>query len=216
MNETASQWAYTGEEMVRYVTWLLCASWLLSAAAGAELPPAKGRLLVATEGVIGDVFVETVILLLHYDESGAMGLVVNRPTEVALGELLDDVAESSGHERTVYWGGPVEMDSLSALMRVDTPAEDADEVVASVYRIPVDDALKDAAAGPESVRFYLGYAGWAGGQLDYELARGTWHVVPASDDIVFAEDPKRLWQRLKPVQEYRAALQLCAVMLARC
>lgn len=198
------------------MTWFLCASWLLSAAASAELAPAKGRLLVATEAVGGDLFGETVILLLEYGESGAMGLVVNRPTEVALSELLDDITESSGHEGTIYWGGPVEMDSLSALLHSSTPSEGADEIVTSVYRIPFDDALEGAAADMERIRFYLGYAGWAPGQLDYELARNSWHVLPASDEIVFADEPKRLWQQLKPTEEYRAAAQLCAVMLAQC
>ena len=69
--------------MKRLVTWLVFLAWLLPAAAGADQQPAKGRLLVATELVRGDVFAETVILLLHYDAHGAIGIVVNRPTDVA-------------------------------------------------------------------------------------------------------------------------------------
>ncbi len=160
---------------------------------------------MATEVVGGDLFSETVILLLEYGESGAMGLVVNRPTDVELAELLEDAEEIPGRPQAVYWGGPVEMDTLSALAHAGAPVEDADEIVASVYRIPFDKALEDAATDPASIRFYLGYAGWAPGQLDYELARDSWHVLPASDELIFADDPKRLWQRLKPTQEYRAA-----------
>lgn len=192
--------------MSRYLACLLCASWLLSAAASAELAPAKGRLLVSTEVVGGDLFAETVILILEYGESGAMGLVVNRPTEVELGELLEDADEAPDHAQRVYWGGPVEMHSLSALAHTGTPAGIADEIIESVYRMPFGDALESAATNPAGVRFYLGYAGWAPGQLDYELARDSWHVLPASAEIVFADDPKQLWQRLKPVQEYRAAV----------
>ena len=80
----------------------------------------------------------------------------------------------------------------------------ADEIVESVYRIPFDDALADASADPARVRFYLGYAGWAAGQLDYELSRGSWHVLPGSADTVFADDPKLLWERLTPKREFRA------------
>jgi putative transcriptional regulator len=190
--------------MTRYLTWLLCAAWLLPAAAAADLAPAKGRLLVATEEVRGEIFAETVILLLAHDESGAMGLVVNRPTEVGLEELLEETEAIAGYRTTVYWGGPVEMDSLSALANSGASAEAAEEIVTSVYRVPFDAALEKAAAEPASTRFYLGYAGWAPGQLDHELARGSWLVLPGSGDIVFADDPKRLWERLRPIDEYVA------------
>jgi len=192
--------------MIRFVTWLLFVAWLLPAAAGADLPPAKGRLLVATELVGGDFFAQTVILLLHYDDTGAMGLVVNRPTEIEPGELLEDVDAIAGYHRTVYWGGPVQMDSLRALLHTDTPSEGADTIVDSVHGVLFDDALENASADPASVRFYIGHSGWAAGQLDDELARGSWHVLPASAEIVFGDDPEQLWKRLMPAREYRAAL----------
>lgn len=193
--------------MTRFVTWLLLAVSLQPAAYGADLPPAKGRLLVATELVGGDVFVQTVILLLHYDETGAIGLVVNRPTEVRPEELLADAEAIPGYDGTLYWGGPVQMHSLRALFRTDTPSEGADEIVDSVHGVPFDDALKMAGSGPASVRFYIGYAGWSAGQLDHELARGSWHVQPASDEIVFAYEPELLWKRLAPAPAYRAAVE---------
>ncbi len=193
--------------MTRCVTCLLFAVSLLPAAGGADLPPAKGRLLVATELVGGDVFAQTVVLLLHYEEAGAMGLVVNRPTEVRPEELLPDADAILGYDGTLYWGGPVQMHSLRALLRTDTPFEGADVIVDSVHGVPFDDALKEAASDPASVRFYIGYAGWSAGQLDHELARGSWHVLPASDEIVFAYDPELLWKRLLPAPAYRAAVE---------
>ncbi len=193
--------------MTRFVTWLLFAVSLLPAASGADLQPAKGRLLVATELVGGELFAETVILLLHYDETGAMGLVVNRPTDIHPGELLDDADAISDYDGTLYWGGPVQMHSVSALLRTDSPSEGADEIVDSIHGVPFDDALKEATSDPASVRFYIGYAGWAAGQLDHELARASWHVQPASDEIVFAYDPQLLWRRLLPAPAYRAAAE---------
>jgi len=191
--------------MKRIVIWLVIIVWLWPAAAGADQRPAKGKLLVATELVGGDVFAQTVILLLHFDENGAMGIVVNRPTDIEPGELLVDVDAISGYTGTLYWGGPVQMNSLRALLRTDTPPKGAEAIIHSVYQVSIDDGLKDTPADPASLRFFIGYAGWDAGQLEREMDRGSWHVVPASNEHVFAEDPRELWKRLTPPREYRAA-----------
>ena len=183
------------------------AVWLLPAAASADQRPAKGNLLVATELVRGELFAETIVLLLHYDETGAMGIVVNRPTEIQTGELLTDLDGVYGYSGTLFWGGPVEMNSLRALLRTDTPPEGAEAIVDSVHYVPIDDWLKDAPTDMASLRFFIGYAGWAAGQLDREMALGHWHVVPASDEHVFAEDPRALWKRLTPPREQRVVMQ---------
>jgi len=191
--------------MKKIVSWLVFVAWLLPAAAGADQRPAKGKLLVATELVRGDIFDETVILLLHYDETGAMGIVVNRPTDIEPEELLAGVDAISGYSGTLYWGGPVKMNTLHALLRTDAPPEGAQAIVDSVYYVGNDDRLKDAPMDLASLRFFIGYAGWAAGQLEHEFSRGSWHVVPASDEHVFAEDPRALWERLSPPREHRAA-----------
>jgi putative transcriptional regulator len=191
--------------MKRIVIWLVFVVWLSPAAAGADKQPAKGTLLVATELVRGDVFAQTVILLLHYDENGAMGIVVNRSTDIEPGELIADVDAISGYSGTLYWGGPVQMNSLRALLRTDTPPKGAEAIVDSVHLASIDDGLKNTSADPASLRFFIGYAGWDAGQLEREMDRGSWHVVPASNEHVFAKDPRALWKRLAPPREYRAA-----------
>ena len=193
--------------MKRIVIWLVFVAWLLPAAAGADQRPAKGKLLVATELVRGEVFAQTVILLLHYDENGAIGIVVNRPTDIEPGELVADVEAFSAYSGTLYWGGPVQMNSLRALLRTDIPPQGAEAIVDSVHLVHIDDELKDIPADLASLRFFIGYAGWGAGQLDREMARGSWHVVPASDEHVFAEDPRTLWKQLTPPREHRAATQ---------
>jgi len=185
---------------------LLLAACLLPGAGTADERPAKGKLLVATEQIHGDLFTQTVVLLLHYDETGAVGLVVNRPTDVAPGELLPDDDEIAAYDGTLYWGGPVEMDSIRALLRSDTPPQSAESIAGSVYLVPFDDAFADLSAGAARLRFFIGVAGWAPGQLELELAAGSWTVAPATDDRVFAKDPAALWHRLAPRQELRAAL----------
>lgn len=184
--------------MKKFVTWLVCIIWLLPAMAGADQRLAKGKLLVATEMVQGELFAQTVILLLQYDRDGAMGLVVNRPTELEPEEFLADTDGISGYSGTLYWGGPVRMNSIRALLRTDTAPEAAQAIVDSVYQVPVDDSLMDAASYSSNLRLFIGYAGWGAGQLDREMALGSWHVVAASDGHVFAQDPRALWERLSP------------------
>lgn len=191
--------------MNRFFTSLVAVALLLPAAAGADPGPAQGKLLVATDLVQGELFANTVILLLHYDDTGAFGLVVNRPTEVKPEELLDDEEGIAGYTGTLFWGGPVHMDSLRALLRTDEPPEDAEEIVASVYLVSFEAGLEQGPADPATLRLFIGYAGWAPGQLDYELARGSWRVLPGSDDLVFDDEPETLWKRLAPAEEQRAA-----------
>lgn len=184
--------------MKHIVTLLVLAACLLPTAAGADQRPAKGKLLVATEQVQGGVFYEAVILLLHYDATGAMGIVVNRPTDIEPAEVVDDIEAFSAYTGNLYWGGPVQMNSLRALMRTDTPPADAEAIVDTVHQVPVDDALENAPADTARLRLFIGYAGWSAGQLDREMIRGSWHVLSASDEIVFTDDPHALWQRLAP------------------
>lgn len=182
------------------------AAWLLPVAAVANLQPATGKLLVATEVVQGEIFAKTVILLLHYDDNGAMGLVINRPTDIEPGELVDDAAAFSGYSGTLYWGGPVQMDSLRALLLSDTPPKGAEAIVGSVHLVHIDEELLEEPADRANLRYFIGYAGWGAGQLDREMERGSWHIVPATDEIVFAEDPRALWKQLTPPRQHRAAI----------
>ena len=195
--------------MFRILTWLAFVAWLWPAVANGEQVPERGKLLVATELVQGELFAKTVVLLLHYDETGAFGLVVNRPTDVRPGEVLGDDEVIADYRGTLFWGGPVHMDSLRALLLTDDPPADAEEIVDNVYLVSFEDALEQGLTDPAALRLFIGYAGWAPGQLDYEMARGSWLVLPATNGLVFAEEPKALWGRLAPAQEQRAAIGDC-------
>ena len=190
--------------MSRIVTCLVLLAWLLPGAAGADARPAQGKLLVATERVEGELFAKTVVLLLHYDETGAFGLVVNRPTDVKPAELLADDDAIARYRGTLFWGGPVQMDSLRALMLTDAPPESAEKIIETVYLVSFEDAVGAGAMDSSGLRLFLGYAGWAPGQLDKELAHGSWRVLPASGELVFADEPEKLWRQLTPADEERA------------
>ncbi len=194
--------------MNRIATWLVFGTWLLPATAPADQAPARGKLLVATEFVQGELFAETVVLLLHYNEHGAMGIVVNRPTEIDPEEILADVDAIPDYDGAIYWGGPVEMYSLRALQRTDSPPEGLDAIVGSVHLVPIDESLRRAPRDPESLRLFIGYAGWSPGQLDNEIEFGSWHIVQAAEEHVFAKDPRTLWKELSPPSVHRAAARV--------
>lgn len=189
--------------MQKIATFLILAVCLLAAPGAADETPARGTFLVATGEIRGDLFVRTVVLLLSYDETGAMGLVVNRPTDVAPAELMTEPDALSGYSGTLFWGGPVQMASLWTLVRTDSPPDDAVPVVDDVYQLPFDAAASKRLTSPDRLRFYIGYAGWSPGQLDRELLAGSWRVVRATASLVFSTDPSGTWERLAPVEKHR-------------
>lgn len=167
--------------------------------------PAPGMFLVATDEVRGPFFRETVVLLLHYDAAGAQGLVMNRPMQAAPAEILPDLDGIEDYEGTLYWGGPVQITSVRALLRTEDPPRGAVHIVDEVYLVPPDAGMPASAVDASSLRYFLGYAGWAAGQLDGELIGQSWHVLRASGDLVFDSDTAGIWRRMQPPQAIRAA-----------
>jgi putative transcriptional regulator len=178
----------------------LCGALPLAAQAGGRLNGlAAGRLLVASRNLPDPNFAETAVLLVHYDEKGAMGLVINRPTGIPLSRLLRELKEAKGRPDEVYAGGPVGRTGVLALLRSSTKPEEARHVFADVYLISTKTLLEKAlAAGtnPHALRVYLGYAGWTAGQLEREVELGTWHILRGEAGLVFDPDPGSVWTRL--------------------
>jgi len=136
----------------------------------------------------------------RYDEDkGAMGLVVNKRTDVPISRVFHDLKEASGRNDPVYIGGPVELNSVMALLKSASKPEGATRVFGDVYLISSKDALTATLAShAESSVFhtYIGYAGWSAGQLEHEVQLGAWHILPADAGIVFHADPDSVWPRL--------------------
>ncbi|VUX56093.1 conserved protein of unknown function [uncultured Woeseiaceae bacterium] len=184
--------------MNRFPMVLALACCVISHGINAEENLGKGKLLVATEVVRGQAFAETVILLLNYDATGAVGLVVNRPTEALPAQALPELAGLDQYEGTLYWGGPVELFTLRALLHSDAPPDNAVPIFDRVHLALLDENLLDGASSNANLRFFVGYAGWAPGQLEQELAFGSWHIVAATEALVFADDPGAIWRKLLP------------------
>ncbi len=191
--------------MSRFSRFLALACCFVSAGVSADQVPATGKLLVATDEVRGPYFAQTVVLLLHHDGTGTLGVVVNRPIEASAIESMLADEDLAAHRGSFYWGGPMSQSTVRALLRTDTPPEDAVQVFDAVHLVDVDEALLATASNVAKLRFFVGYAGWSAGQLEHELAFDSWHILPATEELVYAEDAGDMWRKLLPTREYRAA-----------
>ena len=147
----------------------------------------RGRLLVAAPALRDPNFVRSVILIAEHGEGGAMGVVLNRPSETSVGEAVPELASLSAEDDPVYVGGPVSMDSVLALAEVEDPEDASELVLGDVGFVQDPDVI--ARRG----RIFVGYAGWSAGQIEAELEEETWIVVPAEVDDVFSDEPDSLW-----------------------
>ena len=167
-------------------------------AAGQPGQPGKGKFLVASRSLADPNFRRTVVFLVEYGEQGALGVIVNRPTAAK----LSDVVEPEGAERLddpIYWGGPVAHGAMLLLLRASEAPEGALPVFRNVYRSGSRELLERLLSHPDSVenlRIYSGHAGWIPGQLEAEIERGGWHVMPADPDLVFTTAPSAVWSEL--------------------
>ena len=167
--------------------------------------PDKGMLLIANEKLTDPRFRDRVILLIQHDTQGTAGLVVNRTSRLPLAMVLPQGSKLAEEGRSLSYGGPVEPQTLLALVKVrNNPPEPADEVIENIYvtGLGVLDAWPDFADEVVAYRAFVGYTGWAPDQLNAEMQRGDWHVLPADEESVFAGDGVPLWKRLREtVQE---------------
>jgi putative transcriptional regulator len=161
---------------------------------------AVGKLLVASRDLGDPNFAKTVILLVHYDEDqGAVGLIVNKRSDVAISRVFHDLKEASGRDDPVYIGGPVELNSVMALLKSAGKPNGADRVFGDVYLITNKDVLtRTMGSRVEASAFhtYIGYAGWGSAQLQHEVQLGAWHIMRADAATIFHADPDGLWERL--------------------
>lgn len=165
----------------------------------------KGRLLLATPPLEDPNFDRTVVYMLEHHDEGAIGVVINRPTEDALEAPLDRWIDLQSAPSTIFAGGPVETMAMVALGRPVAPvdpnastAEGESEVFTAITTdvVSVDLTADPAIAGADvsSVRVFRGYAGWGEQQLDAELDAGAWMILDGNADDVFSDRPEELWR----------------------
>ncbi|HEX5016034.1 MAG TPA: YqgE/AlgH family protein [Actinomycetes bacterium] len=158
-----------------------------------------GRLLVASPELGDPNFSRTVVLLVDHDESGALGVVLNRPSTTDVGEILPEWHLYAAPPQVVFQGGPVGRDSALALAsRLDGKGEDGEplgfrHVHAGIGLIDLDGPAELIAGEITSMRVFAGYAGWGSDQLEAEIDQGAWFVVDAEPQDLASTDPEQLW-----------------------
>jgi putative transcriptional regulator len=152
----------------------------------------RGQLLVAGPTLLDPNFRRTVILVGEHGEEGAMGVVLNRPSETGVEDAVPPLADLSGVDELVFVGGPVQPEAVIVLGDFVEPDRAGTLVLGSIGFLPGDTA-RDEIGELTRARVFAGYAGWGPGQLEAELEEGSWIVEPALPADVFTDRPDELW-----------------------
>ncbi len=165
-------------------------------------------LLLAMPQVLDPFFHKSVVLLIHHQEEGSLGFIVNRPTGIPVAEILSGLEIPWRGEENVmaFFGGPVQPQLGTVIFRCEGlwQSSDSDQDVkdgrpreifpGAAMTQRIGDLENLAEEPPGSFRFFLGYAGWASGQLAQEILRNDWLTAPVREELVFGAHPETVWQ----------------------
>ncbi|HEX6116825.1 MAG TPA: YqgE/AlgH family protein [Solirubrobacterales bacterium] len=153
----------------------------------------RGKLLVASPALVDPNFARSVVLITEHNDEGAMGIVLNRPADALVTEVLPDLADVAADE-TLFVGGPVQPDAIVLLAEFSDPDAAAWIVVADVGLAAADRELAELAEVVRRGRLYAGYSGWGPGQLEAEIEIDSWIIEPPMPAELFPDDPGTLWR----------------------
>ncbi|YAL82431.1 YqgE/AlgH family protein [Dermacoccaceae bacterium W4C1] len=154
--------------------------------------------VIDLEADSSDVFDRSVVLVLHHDDEGAHGLVLNRPLTARVDAVLPTWQDHVALPQRLFQGGPVQLDSalgLVSVLRQDSTLG-VKLLFGSVGLIDLDAPPEVVMPEVDALRIFAGYAGWTSGQVEREIMDGSWFVVDAQDQDVFSDDPSGLWQQV--------------------
>ncbi len=153
----------------------------------------RGKLLLATPELLDSNFFRTVILVLEHTNEGAIGVVLNRQSDLYSVDVLPKWSHVEDPHPLLHWGGPVQEESLLALGLYERLIEDdPNEGLGRIRVVDLNPELLDMTS-MITARLYSGYAGWSAGQLNAEISAGGWIVADLADTDPFCENPDQLW-----------------------
>ncbi len=163
--------------------------------ADADFRSLAGQLLVATPALHDPNFARTVVLMVEHSPDGAVGIVLNRPTDADLLDHLPAWFSAAATPQVVFVGGPVGDGGGVGLARgSEVPALEGWPEILGMRAVDLE--VEPSVDDDLEARVFVGYSGWGAGQLEAELATGSWFVVPAQAEDAFTADPHGLWQEV--------------------
>jgi putative transcriptional regulator len=153
----------------------------------------RGQLLIAGPTLRDPNFWRTVVLMVEHNDEGALGLVLNRPSETTVAEAVPQLLELVDPDDDVLVGGPVQQSAVIVLAEFEDPGDAALIAFDDIGILGNGFGPDQVGAGVRTARAFAGHAGWGPGQLDGELERGDWILEPARRDDAFSDDPRALW-----------------------
>jgi putative transcriptional regulator len=153
----------------------------------------RGRLLIASPALLDPNFARTVVLITEHAPEGAMGVVLNRPSETEVGDVAPELGDVVVEGEPVFIGGPVQPQALVVLAEFSDSRAAAWIIAEDVGFVAADTEHADLGDVVRRGRVYAGYSGWDAGQLEAELAEEAWIVEPPLPAELFPDDPLALW-----------------------
>ncbi|MGA2711809.1 MAG: YqgE/AlgH family protein [Bryobacteraceae bacterium] len=160
---------------------------------------AQGRILIMQRDAPDPLFANSVIVLAHYDKTGALGLMIHYRSDLPIQRALAGIKGAEKRTDPLFVGGPVELEGVMALLRSRSAPEDTSHVFGNLYLLSSKQSIEAALAGGRKAsefRIFLGYTGWAAGQLEREVRLNGWYIFDYDESLVFDQHPETLWKRL--------------------
>ena len=157
---------------------------------------ARGQLMIAGPALLDPNFWRTVVLVVEHSEDGALGLVLNRPSETTAGEAVPELEELVDPEDQLFIGGPVQPSAVIVLCQFEDATDAALMSFDDIGVLGTGSSPEELAAGVRTARAFVGHAGWGPGQLDAEIEREDWILEPALREDAFSSAPRDLWSEV--------------------
>ncbi|MCI0715782.1 MAG: YqgE/AlgH family protein [Chlorobi bacterium] len=157
--------------------------------------PAKGKILISEPFLNDPNFKRTIILLTEHGEEGSVGFVLNKPTAYKINDIVEEFPK---FESLVYYGGPVQLNSIQFIYKGENVMDGSAEILPGLFWGGSFEILKlliqSRQVKPQDFRFFLGYSGWGEHQIEDEIELNSWIVADTTIDNIFSDEPDKLWR----------------------